>query len=115
MAKIYNVTLIINPDKLGELKQAFDEIGICGMTITHVEGCGTQHGKSGYYRGTKPDMSLLPRTKVEVVVSKIPVDTVIEAAEKVLNTGAIGSGKIFVYDLEKVYRVRTGETDEDAL
>lgn len=85
------------------------------MTITHVEGCGTQLGHVGRYRGTEMDMSLLPKTKVEVVVSKIPVEKVIEAAHRVLHTGNIGDGKIFVYDVEKIFRVRTEEYDYDAL
>lgn len=113
--KMYNVTLVINPDKFGALKQAFNELGICGMTVTHVEGCGTQMTHSGYYRGTPTDISLLPKTKVEVVVSRIPVEQVVETARKILYTGAIGDGKIFVYDVEKIFRIRTGETDYDAL
>ena len=113
--KMYNVTLVINPDKFGALKQAFNELGICGMTVTHVKGCGTQMTHSGYYHGTPTDISLLPKTKVEVVVSRIPVEQVVEPARKILYTGAIGDGKIFVYDVEKIFRVRTGETDYDAL
>lgn len=115
MAKMSNVTIITNPDRLPELKHALNELGVLGMTVTHVEGCGTQLGGTGYYRGTKRDMSLLPKVKVEVVVSAIPVDDVIKAAEKALNSDAIGAGKIFVYDVEKIIRVRTGETDYDAL
>ena len=115
MGKLNNVTLIINPDKFADLKRAFDGIGIRGMSVTHIEGCGRQLGKLGRYRGAEVDMSLLPKTKVEVIVSKIPVETVVEAAMSVLKTGDIGDGKIFVYDVEKIYRVRTGETDVDAL
>ena len=115
MAKLSNVTLIINPDKFADLKAAFNRIGIRGMTVTHVEGCGTQMGKTGRYRGAVVDMSLLPKTKVEVVVSKIPVETVIQAAREVLCTDHFGDGKIFVYDVEHILRVRTGEEDFEAL
>ena len=115
MAKLSNVTMIINPNKFNELKDAMDELGIRGMTVTDVKGCGAQRGKKVFYRGTETDMTLLPKTKVEVVVSEIPVEKVVEAAVKVLWTGNVGDGKIFVYDVEKVYRVRTGETDYDAL
>lgn len=115
MAKLSNVTLIISPDKLPALKAALNEIGIRGMTVTHVEGCGAQLGVVGHYRGAKTDISLLPKTKVEVVVSEIPVDTVIEAALAVLHSDQVGAGKIFVYDVEKIVRVRTGETDYAAL
>lgn len=115
MAKLSNVTMIINPNKFAELKEALDEIGIRGMTVTDVKGCGTQRGKKVMYRGTEADMTLLPKVKVEVVVSSIPVETVVDAAVKVLRTGNVGDGKIFVYDVEKIYRVRTGETDFDAL
>lgn len=115
MAKLSNVTIILNPDRLSDLRAELQSIGIRGMTITHVEGCGTQLGHVGRYRGTEMDMSLLPKTKVEVVVSKIPVEKVIEAAHRVLHTGNIGDGKIFVYDVEKIFRVRTEEYDYDAL
>ena len=115
MAKLSNVTMIINPNKFNELKDAMDELGIRGKTVTDVKGCGAQRGKKVFYRGTETDMTLLPKTKVEVVVSEIPVEKVVEAAVKVLRTGNVGDGKIFVYDVEKVYRVRTGETDYDAL
>ena len=103
MAKLSNVTMIINPNKFNELKDAMDELGIRGMTVTDVKGCGAQRGKKVFYRGTETDMTLLP------------VEKVVEAAVKVLRTGNVGDGKIFVYDVEKVYRVRTGETDYDAL
>ena len=115
MAKMYNVTIIINPDRLLPLKIALNELGIQGMTVTHVEGCGTQHGGVSHYRGSVVDMSLLPKAKVEVIVSSIPVDDVIDAAMKVLKSDKIGDGKIFVYDVENVVRVRTGEQGYDAL
>ncbi|HBG65294.1 MAG TPA: P-II family nitrogen regulator [Treponema sp.] len=115
MANMYNVTIIFNPEKLKPLVSAFNALGITGITVTHVEGCGAQHGFKGYYRGIENDIQLLPKVKVEVIVSAIPVDTVIEAASKVLDSKEIGAGKIFVYDVEKVLRVRTRETDFDAL
>lgn len=112
---MYNVTIIINPDRLLPLKMALNELGIQGMTVTHVEGCGTQHGGISHYRGSTVDMSLLPKAKVEVIVSAIPVQDVIDTAMSVLKTDSIGAGKIFVYDVEKVVRVRTGEIDFEAL
>lgn len=115
MVKMSNVTIIINPDKLAEMKKALNRVGIRGMTVTHVEGCGTQLGGMGRYRGNEVDISLLPKTKIEVIVSKVPVQTVIDAALEVLGSEEIGAGKIFVYDVEKVVRARTGETDYDAL
>ena len=115
MANMYNVTTICNPEKLKPLVSAFNALGITGITVTHVEGCGAQHGFKGYYRGIENDIQLLPKVKVEVIVSAIPVDTVIETATTVLDSTEIGAGKIFVYDVEKVLRVRTRETDFDAL
>ncbi|MGN1134044.1 MAG: P-II family nitrogen regulator, partial [Oscillospiraceae bacterium] len=84
-------------------------------TVTNVLGCGVQKGKPEYYRGAQVDANLLPKVKVEVVVSKVPVDTVINAAKNALYTGHIGDGKIFVYDIENVVKVRTGEQGYDAL
>ena len=98
-----------------ELKQALNAIGVTGLTVTQVLGCGVQKGASEYYRGVKVDMDVLPKVKVEVVVSKVPVSEVISAARKALYTGHIGDGKIFVYDVENAVRVRTGETGYDAL
>lgn len=115
MANISNVTLIIKPDKLMDLKKAFNQLGILGMTVTHVEGCGAQLGVTGHYRGIETEISLLPKTKVEVVVSETLVEKVIETAGRVLDSDEIGAGKIFVYDVGHVYRLRTKETDFDAL
>lgn len=97
------------------LKEAMNNIGVTGMTVTNVLGCGVQKGAPEYYRGVEVDMHLLPKIKVEIVVCKVPVKTVIEAAKKALYTGHIGDGKIFVYDVEDVIKVRTGETGFDAL
>ncbi len=85
------------------------------MTVTQVMGCGAQKGKPEYYRGVPIEMNLLPKVQVDVVVSKIPVITVVEAAKDALYTGHIGDGKIFVYDVEDAIKVRTGETGYDAL
>lgn len=115
MANMYNVTIIFNPEKLKPLITAFNALGITGITVTHVEGCGAQHGFKGYYRGIENDIQLLPKVKVEVIVSEIPVEKVIDTATTVLDSSEIGAGKIFVYDVEKVLRIRTKETDFQAL
>jgi Amt family ammonium transporter len=92
------------------------EVGVKGITVTQVLGYGTQHGHETYYRGVrKDDTTLLPKVKVEAVVSKVPVEDVINAAKKALYTGNIGDGKMFVYDVENVVKVRTGEEGFDAL
>ena len=91
------------------------KLGITGMTVSHVMGFGAQKGKPEYYRGVPVETNLLPKVQVDIVVSKIPVRTVIETAKKVLYTGHIGDGKIFVYDVENVVKVRTGEEGYDAL
>ena len=113
--KMTNVTILLHMEKFEALKAAMLDIGITGMTVTNVMGCGVQKGKPEYYRGVVQDITLLPRVQVEIVVSKIPVRTVIETAKKVLYTGHIGDGKIFVYDVENVVKVRTGEEGYDAL
>ena len=90
-------------------------LGITGMTVSHVLGCGVQRGKPEYYRGVPVETNLLPKVQVDIVVSKVPVASVIETAKKVLYTGHIGDGKIFVYDVENVIKVRTGEEGYAAL
>lgn len=114
-AKLSKVVILTKQSKFEDLKQALGEIGVTGLTVTQVLGCGVQKGAGEYYRGVKVDMDLLPKVKVEVVVSKVPVSQVIETARKALYTGHIGDGKIFVYDVEDVVRVRTGESGYDAL
>ena len=110
------VVILANYEKFEPLKAAMDKIGITGMTVTNVTGCGMQRGgAANYYRGVKMDMKLLPKIKMEIVVAKIPVDTVIETAKKALYSGNYGDGKIFVYDVRDVVRIRTGETGYDAL
>lgn len=113
--KMTKVVIVTKQEKFETLKAAMSNIGITGMTVTQVLGFGMQNGAPEYYRGVKVDASLLPKVKVEIVVSKIPVSTVIETAKKVLHSGHIGDGKIFVYDVENVVKVRTGEEGYDAL
>ena len=114
-SKITKVEIICKESKLESLKNAMVGIGITGMTVSHVLGCGVQKGKPEYYRGVEVEASLLPKIQVDIVVSKVPVPTVVETAKKVLYTGHIGDGKIFVYDVENVVKVRTGEEGYDAL
>lgn len=112
---IYKVVIIAKLSRYDKLRRAMNELGVTGMTVTQVMGCGVQKGAGEKYRGVEMDATLLPKVKVEVVVSKIPVEQVIEAAKKTLYTGHIGDGKIFVYDVAKVVKVRTGEEDVAAL
>lgn len=112
---ISKISLLIRQDKLEDLKNAMMEIGITGMTVTNVLGCGLQKGQTTYYRGVKQDVYLMPRIEVEVVVARVPVSTVVETAKKVLYTGHYGDGKIFVYNVENVIKVRTGEEGYAAL
>lgn len=115
-AVLSKIVMIFNPSKFEELKEAMNGIGITGMTATNVMGCGVQKGHIKKYRGVEiEEMNLLPKMKLEMVVSAIPVKTVVETARKVLYTGNIGDGKIFVYDVEDVTKVRTGEHGYDAL
>jgi Amt family ammonium transporter len=113
--KMTKVEIYADPKKIDQLKEALNEIGITGLTVTAVTGCGTQKGKREFYRGAEIKMTLLPKMKVETVVCKVPVGKVIEAAKSVLRTGSTGDGKIFVYDVENVIRISTGEEGFDAL
>ena len=113
--KLSKVVIVAKQSKFDDLKAALNALGVTGITVTQVLGCGVEKGASEYYRGVKVDMDLLPKVKVEVVVSKVPVEKVVEAARTALYTGHIGDGKIFVYDVEDVVRVRTGESGYDAL
>ena len=112
---IHKVVIIAKLSRYDTLKKALNDLGVTGMTVTQVMGCGVQKGAGEMYRGVEMDATLLPKVKLEVVVSKIPVETVITAAKKALYTGHIGDGKIFVYSVDKVVKVRTGEEDFDAL
>ncbi len=113
--KLTKIEIICRESRFESLKSAMMALGITGMTVSHVLGCGVQKGKPEYYRGVQVEANLLPKIQVDVVVSKVPVSSVIETAKKVLYTGHIGDGKIFVYDVEDVVKVRTGETGYDAL
>ncbi len=113
--KITKVEIVCKESRLESLKNAMMRIGITGMTVSHVLGCGAQKGKPEYYRGVQIEANLLPKVQVDIVVCKVPVSSVIETAKKVLYTGHIGDGKIFVYDVEDVVKVRTGETGCDAM
>ena len=113
--KLTNISIVTKQSKFTELNTALTEIGITGMTVTQVLGCGTQKGNTEYYRGVAVEMNLLPKIRIDIVVSKIPVKTVVDTAVKALYTGHIGDGKIFIYDVEDVVKIRTGETGFDAL
>ena len=113
--KITKVSIITNQSKFDSLKKAMNEIEVTGMTVTQVLGCGMQKGQTKLYRGVPVDMTLLPKIQVDIVVAKVPVDLVVERARNALYTGHIGDGKIFVYDVEQVVKVRTGETGYDAM
>ena len=115
MPKFTKVEIICKEARLETLKNAMMGIGITGMTVSHVLGCGAQKGKPEYYRGVQVEANLLPKVQVDIVISKVPVRQVIETAKKALYTGHIGDGKIFVYDVENVVKVRTGEEGYDAL
>ena len=113
--KITKIDILIKQSKLEALKEEMDKLGITGMTVSQVLGCGAQKGKAEYYRGVAVESNLLPKMKVEIVVCKVPVKAVVDAAVKALYTGHIGDGKIFIYDVEDVVKVRTGETGYDAM
>jgi Amt family ammonium transporter len=112
---IHKVVIIAKLSRYDKLRRAMNELGVTGMTVTQVMGCGIQKGSGDMYRGVEMDATLLPKIKLEVVISKIPVQDVIEAAKKTLYTGHIGDGKIFVYSLENVVKIRTGEEGAAAL
>ena len=113
--KLTKIEIICKESKFETLKTALMNIGITGMTVSHVLGCGIQKGKLEYYRGVQVEANLLPKLQVDIVVSKVPVQSVIDTAKKVLYTGHIGDGKIFVYDVENAVKVRTGEEGYEAL
>lgn len=115
-SKLTKLSIICKPEKLESLKNALNAIDVRGITITNVMGYGTQKGQKSYYRGVeRDDVQLLPKVKAEVVVSKVPVETVVNAAKAALYTGNIGDGKIFIFDVENVVKIRTGEVGYDAL
>ena len=109
------VTAIIKPFKLDDVREALSDIGVQGMTVTEVKGFGRQKGHTELYRGAEYVVDFLPKIKIEAAIKSDMLDQVIEAIEKSANTGKIGDGKIFVFELEQVIRIRTGETGADAL
>ncbi len=113
--KFTKIEIICKESRFEALKNAMMDIGITGMTVSHVLGCGVQKGRPEYYRGILVEANLLPKIQVEIVVSAVPVRKVIETAKKVLYTGHIGDGKIFVYGVDNVVKIRTGEEGYDAL
>ncbi|MBU3180097.1 P-II family nitrogen regulator [Clostridium psychrophilum] len=113
--KFSKIEIITSSSRFEELKEALNAIGISGMTVTNVLGCGMQKGHKEFYRGLSLDINLLPKIKVEVVVCDIPSDLVVETAKKVLHTGKMGDGKIFVYDVKNIIRISNGAEGRDAL
>jgi nitrogen regulatory protein P-II 2 len=109
------VTAIIKPFKLDEVREALSAIGVQGITVTEVKGFGRQKGHTELYRGAEYVVDFLPKVKIEAAISSSMLDQVVEAIEKAANTGKIGDGKIFVFDLEQVVRIRTGETGAEAI
>lgn len=107
--------IVTKQSKFEDLKTAMNEIGVTGMTVAQVLGCGVQKGNTEFYRGVALDFNLLPKIKVEIIVCEVPVQAVVDAAKKALYTGHIGDGKIFLYDVENVIKVRTGEQGLEAL
>lgn len=113
--KITKIDIITRPSKLEELKDALDKIGVHGMTVSQVYGCGTQKGHKEVYRGREYEVTLVPKIKLETVVCEVPVETVLEVAQEVLRTGKFGDGKIFVYELSDAVRIRTGHRGAEAI
>ncbi|MDO4286936.1 MAG: ammonium transporter [Eubacteriales bacterium] len=113
--KLSKVVVICRQSRLEVLKDALEEIGVAGLTVTNVLGCGVEKGATEYYRGVAMNATLHPKTKVEMVISRVPVETVVDTCRKVLYTGHIGDGKIFIYDVQNVIKIRTGAVGYDAL
>lgn len=112
---ITKIEIITRSSKLDDLMRALNEIGVLGMTVSQVFGCGLQKGHQEVYRGKKYDINLVPKIKVETIVCEVPVEKVLETAQKVLRTGNFGDGKIFVTDLTDAVRIRTGQRGVDAI
>jgi nitrogen regulatory protein P-II 1 len=113
--KFSRIDIITSASKFEELKEALNAIGISGMTVSNVLGCGVQRGHKEFYRGLALDINLLPKIKVEIVVCDVPVDLVVETAKKVLHTGKMGDGKIFIYDVKNIIRISNGAEGRDSL
>lgn len=115
MDVIKKIEIITRKSKFEELKAALNKIGVGGMTVYQVLGCGTQRGDKLYYRGVPVELKLIQKVKVEIIVCEVPVEKVIDVAQSVLRTGEIGDGKIFIYDVADVIKIRTGERGRAAL
>jgi len=115
MNKLSKVEIIINPSRFDELMDELNKIGITGMTVSNLLGCGMQKGHKEIYRGKIVDINLLQKVRIEIVVCEVPVQTVVDTAKAVLHTGKIGDGKIFVYDVVNVIRISNGAEGRDAL
>lgn len=115
MRPITKVDIITRPEKLEELKEAMNGIGVQGMTVTQVYGCGLSKGHKEVYRGKEVTINLVPKVKIEIVICEVPVERVLETAKKVCHTGHIGDGKIFVYPITNAVRIRTGEEGDIAI
>ena len=115
MQKITKIDIVTRPNKLEELKEALNAIGVLGMTLNQVYGCGLQKGHTEVYRGREYKMNLVPGIKVETVVCEVPVERVVETAQRVLQTGEVGDGKIFIFSLEDAVRIRTGVMGPEAI
>ena len=113
--KITKIDIITRPSKLEELKDALNSIGVLGMTVSQVYGCGLQRGHKEVFRGKEYDVNLVPKIKLETVVCEVPVEKVLEVAQKVLRTGEFGDGKIFVCELADAVRIRTGHRGVEAI
>lgn len=113
--KLTKIDIVTRPEKLDELKEALNAIGVLGMTVSQVYGCGLQKGHKEVYRGQSYEINLVPKIKLETVVCEVPVENVLKAAESVLRTGKMGDGKIFVYELSDAVRIRTGQRGADAI
>lgn len=113
--KLTKIDIITRPEKLEELKAALNAIGVLGMTVSQVYGCGLQKGRKEVYRGKEYEVNLVPKIKLETVVCEIPVEKVLKVAQKVLRTGKFGDGKIFVYELSDAVRIRTGQRGVEAI
>ncbi|SDG67103.1 nitrogen regulatory protein P-II family [Selenomonas sp. WCT3] len=113
--KITKIEIITRSSKLDDLMRALNEIGVLGMTVSQVFGCGLQKGHEEVYRGKKYDINLVPKIKIETVICEVPVEKVLDTAQKVLRTGSFGDGKIFVTELSDAVRIRTGQRGADAI
>ncbi|EIW00608.1 MAG: P-II family nitrogen regulator [Thermoanaerobacter sp.] len=109
------IECIIRPEKLEEVKDALNQLGIKGMTVSQVMGCGLQKGKTEYYRGVEININLLPKIKIELIIKDSEVDRIVDTIIKVARSGKIGDGKIFIYNVEDAVRIRTGEKGESAI